>query len=277
MRVHHLSRIKPIGHFRHEVRLQQSNCLLSSAWEKLGQSWSRSLTDDVSLTGPVVALKVPQQIQTFVNFIQYAQAGVLALIFNGLGLKSRKNNQHRFWLVLVPDETSQLAYSPANVLSKRLFKNIESYSKTNVKSQTNEGMGVTPDRQRLGKPILGGHPRATRSKLGFCAYILQSNDQNNIRPMASWRNFVWQGKGSRILNWCWSPILAANNITASSYGISGFGAVVTSATFNALNQFSSILISFRCTSEKWILPCFKSVWFSNEWAWFSGAWYGAWA
>jgi len=72
---------KAIGHFRHECVC--SKVCLARQLRKIGQLEALKLTDDVSLTGPDCLLKFRRQIQSIVNFIQYAQQGLAPLYSMG--------------------------------------------------------------------------------------------------------------------------------------------------------------------------------------------------
>ncbi|PYF84737.1 ATP-dependent DNA helicase DinG [Marinomonas alcarazii] len=225
---HHLPD-KAIGHFRHEVRLQQSITWLRQL-EKNLVNLKQELTDDVSLTGQLL-LKIPQQIQSIVNFIQYAQQG-LAPYIQGLGL-DQENNQHRFEFGQVPDELRQLAYSLQTSYQK-LFNNIESIQDECKKTKQNEGMGVTPETAETWQPILG----VVLGRLEQCVGLWQlysTVDDQNFPPNARWLVLSGQGMEQDIELGA-SPILAANTLRQQLWD-KCFGAVVTSATLTALNQF----------------------------------------
>jgi ATP-dependent DNA helicase DinG len=225
---HHLPD-KAIGHFRHEVRLQQSIAWLRQL-EKNLVNLKQELTDDVSLTGQLL-LKVPQQIQSIVNFIQYAQQG-LAPYIQGLGL-DQENNQHRFEFGLVPDELRQLAYSLQTSYQK-LFKNIESIQDECKKTKQNEGMGVTSETAETWQPILGVILGRLEQSVGLWRLYSTVDDQN-YPPNARWLILSGQGMEQDI-ELGGSPILAANTLRQQLWD-KCFGAVVTSATLTALNQF----------------------------------------
>jgi ATP-dependent DNA helicase DinG len=225
---HHLPD-KAIGHFRHEVRLQQSIAWLRQL-EKNLVNLKQELTDDVSLTG-LLLLKVPQQIQSIVNFIQYTQQG-LAPYIQGLGL-DQENNQHRFEFGLVPDELRQLAYSLQTSYQK-LFKNIESIQDECKKTKQNEGMGVTPETAETWQPILGVILGRLEQSVGLWRLYSTVDDQN-YPPNARWLILSGQGMEQDI-ELGGSPILAANTLRQQLWD-KCFGAVVTSATLTALNQF----------------------------------------
>ncbi|WP_392384052.1 ATP-dependent DNA helicase DinG [Marinomonas primoryensis] len=225
---HHLPD-KAIGHFRHEVRLQQSIAWLRQL-EKNLVNLKQELTDDVSLTGQLL-LKVPQQIQSIVNFIQYAQQG-LAPYIQGLGL-DQENNQHRFEFGLVPDELRQLSYSLQTSYQK-LFKNIESIQDECKKTKQNEGMGVTSETAETWQPILGVILGRLEQSVGLWRLYSTVDDQNHP-PNARWLILSGQGMEQDI-ELGGSPILAANTLRQQLWD-KCFGAVVTSATLTALNQF----------------------------------------
>jgi ATP-dependent DNA helicase DinG len=225
---HHLPD-KAIGHFRHEVRLQQSIAWLRQL-EKNLVNLKQELTDDVSLTGQLL-LKVPQQIQSSVNFIQYAQQG-LAPYIQGLGL-DQENNQHRFEFGLVPDELRQLSYSLQTSYQK-LFKNIESIQDECKKTKQNEGMGVTSETAETWQPILGVILGRLEQSVGLWRLYSTVDDQNHP-PNARWLILSGQGMEQDI-ELGGSPILAANTLRQQLWD-KCFGAVVTSATLTALNQF----------------------------------------
>jgi len=225
---HHLPD-KAIGHFRHEVRLQQSIAWLRQL-EKNLVNLKQELTDDVSLTGQLL-LKIPQQIQSIVNFIQYSQQG-LAPYIQGLGLDA-ENNLHRFEFGLVPDELRQLAYSLQTSYQK-LFNNIESIQDECKKTKQNEGMGVTPETAETWQPILGVILGRLEQCVGLWRLYSTVDDQN-YPPNARW--LVLSGQGmEQDIELGGSPILAANTLKQQLWD-KCFGAVVTSATLTALNQF----------------------------------------
>jgi ATP-dependent DNA helicase DinG len=225
---HHLPD-KAIGHFRHEVRLQQSITWLRQL-EKNLVNLKQELTDDVSLTGQLL-LKIPQQIQAIVNFIQYAQQG-LAPYIQGLGL-DQDNNQHRFEFGVIPDELRQLAYSLQTSYQK-LFNNIESIQDECKKTKQNEGMGVTPETAETWQPILG----VILGRLEQCVELWRlysAVDDQKYPPNARWLVVTGQGMEQDI-ELGGSPILAAHTLRQQLWD-KCFGAVVTSATLTALNQF----------------------------------------
>lgn len=226
---HHLPD-KAIGHFRHEVRLQQSITWLRQL-EKNLVNLKQSLTDDVSLTGQLL-LKIPQQIQSIVNFIQYAQQG-LAPFIQGLGL-DKDNNQHRFEFGVIPDELRQLAYSLQTAYQK-LFKSIESIQDECKKTKQNEGMGVTPEIAETWQPILGVILGRLEQSIGLWQLYCAVDDQA-YPPNARW--LVLSGQGmEQDIELGGSPILAANTLRQQLWD-KCYGAVVTSATLTALNQFN---------------------------------------
>ncbi|NVK73188.1 MAG: ATP-dependent DNA helicase DinG [Oceanospirillaceae bacterium] len=225
---HHLPD-KAIGHFRHEVRLQQSITWLRQL-EKNLVNLKQELTDAVSVTGQLL-LKIPQQIQNIVNFIQYAQQG-LAPYIQGLGL-DQDNNQHRFEFGLIPDELRQLAYSLQTTYQK-LFNSIESIQEECKKTKQNEGMGVTTETAETWQPILG----VILGRLEVCIglwRLYSTVDDQNYPPNARWLILSGQGMEQDI-ELGGSPILAANTLRQQLWD-KCFGAVVTSATLTALNQF----------------------------------------
>ncbi|RBO82779.1 ATP-dependent DNA helicase DinG [Marinomonas aquiplantarum] len=225
---HHLPD-KAIGHFRHEVRLQQSISWLRQL-EKNLVNLKQELTDEVSLTGQLL-IKIPQQIQTIVNFIQYAQQGLSPYI-NGLGL-DQDNNQHRFEFGVVPDELKQLAYSLSTSYQK-LFNSIESIQDECKKAKQNEGMGVTPEMAETWQPILGAILGRIEQSVGLWQLYSTTDDQQ-YPPNARWLILSGQGMEQDIELGA-SPILAANTLRQQLWD-KCFGAVVTSATLTALNQF----------------------------------------
>ena len=225
---HHLPD-KAIGHFRHEVRLQQSISWLRQL-EKNLVNLKQDLTDEVSLTGQLL-IKIPQQIQTIVNFIQYAQQGLSPYI-NGLGL-DQENNQHRFEFGVVPDELRQLAYSLSTSYQK-LFNSIESIQDECKKAKQNEGMGVTPEMAETWQPILGAILGRIEQSIGLWQLYSTADDQQ-YPPNARWLILSGQGLEQDIELGA-SPILAANTLRQQLWD-KCFGAVVTSATLTALNQF----------------------------------------
>lgn len=225
---HHLPD-KAIGHFRHEVRLQQSITWLRQL-EKNLVNLKQELTDDVSLTGQLL-LKIPQQIQSIVNFIQYSQQG-LAPYIQGWGL-DKDNNQHRFEFGVIPDELRQLAYSLQTSYQK-LFNSIESIQDECKKTKQNEGMGVTTETAETWQPILG----VILGRLEQCVELWRlysAVDDQNFPPNARWLVVTGQGIEQDI-ELGGSPILAAHTLRQQLWD-KCFGAVVTSATLTALNQF----------------------------------------
>ncbi|WP_353668301.1 ATP-dependent DNA helicase DinG [Marinomonas sp. THO17] len=225
---HHLPD-KAIGHFRHEVRLQQSISWLRQL-EKNLVNLKQDLSDEVSLTGQLL-IKIPQQIQTIVNFIQYAQQGLSPYI-NGLGL-DQDNNQHRFEFGVVPDELRQLAYSLSTSYQK-LFNSIESIQDECKKAKQNEGMGVTPEVAETWQPILGAILGRIEQSIGLWQ-LYATVDDEQYPPNARWLILSGQGMEQDIELGA-SPILAANTLHQQLWD-KCFGAVVTSATLTALNQF----------------------------------------
>lgn len=225
---HHLPD-KAIGHFRHEVRLQQSISWLRQL-EKNLVNLKQELTDDVSLTGQLL-LKIPQQIQSIVNFIQYAQQG-LAPYIQGLGL-DQENNQHRFEFGVIPDELRQLAYSLQTSYQK-LFNNIESIQDECKKTKQNEGMGVTPETAETWQPILGVILGRLEQSVELWR-LYSAVDDEKYPPNARWLVVTGQGMEQDI-ELGGSPILAAHTLRQQLWD-KCFGAVVTSATLTALNQF----------------------------------------
>ncbi|REG85800.1 ATP-dependent DNA helicase DinG [Marinomonas pollencensis] len=225
---HHLPD-KAIGHFRHEVRLQQSISWLRQL-EKNLVNLKQELTDDVSLTGQLL-LKIPQQIQSIVNFLQYAQQG-LAPYIQGLGL-DQENNQHRFEFGVIPDELRQLAYSLQTSYQK-LFNNIESIQDECKKTKQNEGMGVTPETAETWQPILGVILGRLEQSVELWR-LYSAVDDEKYPPNARWLVLTGQGMEQDI-ELGGSPILAAHTLRQQLWD-KCFGAVVTSATLTALNQF----------------------------------------
>ncbi|MDB4837632.1 ATP-dependent DNA helicase DinG, partial [Marinomonas sp.] len=183
---HHLPD-KAIGHFRHEVRLQGSIAWLRQL-EKNLVTLKQELTDDVSVTGQLL-LKIPQQIQSIVNFIQYAQQGLSPYIAT-LGL-DQENNVHRFEFGLIPEELRQLAYSLQTSFQK-LFNSIESIQDECKKTKQNEGMGVTPEVAETWQPILGAVlGRLEQSVSLWCLY--SALDDQSYPPNARWLTLSGQG------------------------------------------------------------------------------------
>lgn len=225
---HHLPD-KAISHFRHEVRLQQGIAWLRQL-EKNLVNLKQELTDDVSLTGQLL-LKIPQQIQSIVNFIQYAQQG-LAPYIQGLGL-DKDNNQHRFEFGVIPDELRQLSYSLQTSYQK-LFNNIESIQDECKKTKQNEGMGVTPETAETWQPILGVILGRLEQSVELWRLYATVDDQS-FPPNARWLVVTGQGMEQDI-ELGGSPILAAHTLRQQLWD-KCFGAVVTSATLTALNQF----------------------------------------
>ncbi|WP_460749732.1 ATP-dependent DNA helicase DinG [Marinomonas epiphytica] len=225
---HHLPD-KAIGHFRHEVRLQQSINWLRQLDKNL-VNLKQELTDEVSLTGQLL-MKIPQQTQSIVNFIQYVQQG-LAPYIQGLGL-DQDNNQHRFEFGVIPDELKQLAYSLQTAYQK-LFNNIESIHDECKKVKQNEGMGVTSETAEIWQPILGGILGRLEQAVSLWRLYSASDDQN-YPPNARWITLFGQGLEQDI-ELGGSPILAANTLRQQLWD-KCYGAVVTSATLTALNQF----------------------------------------
>lgn len=225
---HHLPD-KAIGHFRHEVRLQQSIAWLRQL-EKNLVNLKQELTDDVSLTGQLL-LKIPQQIQSIVNFIQYAQQG-LAPYISQLGL-DQENNTHRFEQGIIPEELRQLAYSLQTAYQK-LLNSIESIQDECKKTKQNEGMGVTVETAETWLPILGVILGRLEQSVNLWRLYSALDDQN-YPPNARW--LVLSGQGmEQDIELGGSPILAANTLRQQLWD-KCFGAVVTSATLTALNQF----------------------------------------
>ena len=225
---HHLPD-KAIGHFRHEVRLQQSISWLRQL-EKNLVNLKQELTDDISLTGQLL-LKIPQQIQSITNFIQYAQQG-LAPYIQGLGL-DQDNNQHRFEFGVIPDELRQLAYSLQTSYQK-LFNSIESIQDECKKTKQNEAMGITPETAETWLPILGVILGRLEQSVELWR-LYSSQDDLNYPPNARWLLLTGQGMEQDI-ELGGSPILAAHTLRQQLWD-KCFGAVVTSATLTALNQF----------------------------------------
>ncbi|TBR41795.1 ATP-dependent DNA helicase DinG [Marinomonas agarivorans] len=225
---HHLPE-KAINHFRHEVRLQQSIQWLRQL-EKNLLGLKQELTDEVSVTGNLL-FKIPQMIQTIVNFIQYAQQGLAPFINT---LESGENDpQHRFEFGIVPDELRQLAYSLQTSYQK-LFAAIESIYDECKKVKQNEGMGVTSETADTWMPVLGVIlGRLEQAQSLWTLYSLQ--DDLNYPPNARWLTVTGQGVDQDI-ELGGSPILAAHTLRMQLWN-KCFGAVVTSATLTALNQF----------------------------------------
>ena len=225
---HHLPD-KAIGHFRHEVRLQQSIRWLKQLDKNL-INLRQELTDEVSLTGQIL-LKLPQQIQSTINFIQYAQQGLAPFIQN-LGL-DEDSRQHRFEFGVIPDELRQLAYSLSTSYQK-LFNQIESIQDECKKVKQNEGMGLTEETAENWLPILG----VILGRLEACVELWKlyaALDDQNYPPNARWLLVVGQGLEQDI-ELGGSPILAAHTLRMQLWD-KCFGAVVTSATLTALNEF----------------------------------------
>jgi len=225
---HHLPD-KAINHFKHEVRLQQSIQWLRQL-EKNLISLKQDLTDDVSVTANLL-FKIPQMIQTLVNFIQYAQQGLSSFTDT---LEDKENGpQHRFEFGVIPDELRQLAYSLQTSYQK-LFAAIESIYDECKKVKQNEGMGVTQEVADNWMPVLGVIlGRIEQSKNLWRLY--SSQDDQNFPPNARWLTITGQGMEQDI-QLSGSPILAAHTLRMQLWD-KCFGAVVTSATLTALNQF----------------------------------------
>lgn len=226
---HHLPD-KAINHFRHEVRLQQSVQWLRQL-EKNLLTLKQELTEEISVTANLL-FKIPQMIQTIINFIQYAQQG-LAPFINNLE-EGEDGLQHRFEFGIVPDELRQLAYSLQTSYQK-LFSAIETIHDECKKVKQNEGMGITSETAETWMPILGVIlGRLEQAKDLWRLYSLQ--DDQKFPPNARWLNVIGQGMDQDILLGG-SPILAAHTLRMQLWD-KCFAAVVTSATLTALNQFN---------------------------------------
>lgn len=225
---HHLPD-KAINHFRHELRLQQSIQWLRQL-EKNLINLKQELKDDVSVTGQLL-FKIPQMVQTIVNFIQYAQQG-LAPFINQLS-DLDEHNQHRFEFGIIPEELRQLAYSLQTSYQK-LFTAIESIHDECKKVKQNEGMGLTMETAEVWLPILGVIlGRLEQAKSLWQLY--SSADDQKYPPNARWLTITGNGMEQDI-ELGGSPILAAHTLRMQLWD-KCFAAVVTSATLTALNQF----------------------------------------
>ncbi|TPE55676.1 ATP-dependent DNA helicase DinG [Maribrevibacterium harenarium] len=225
---HHLPD-KAISHFRHEVRLQQSIQWLKQLDKNL-INLRQELTEEVCVTGQLL-LKIPQQINSIVNFIQYAQQGLAPYIAN-LGL-DQETRFHRFEFGVIPDELRQLAYSLATSYQK-LHGQIDSILDECKKAKQNEGMGITAEVGEAWQPILGvilGRLEASREL--WLLFSLQ--DDPTYPPNARWLAVTGVGLDQDI-ELGGSPILAAHTLRMQLWD-KCFGAVVTSATLTALNEF----------------------------------------
>ncbi|ADZ91490.1 ATP-dependent DNA helicase DinG [Marinomonas mediterranea] len=252
---HHLPD-KAIGHFRHEIRLQGSISWLRQL-EKNLLTLKQELTQEVSLTGQLL-MKIPQQIQTVVNFIQYVQQG-LAPYIQQLGL-DLENNQHRFEFGVVPEELRQLAYSLSTSYQK-LFGQIESIQDECKKVKQNEGMGVTQETAENWQPILG--VILGRLEQAVELWRLYSHqDDLNYPPNARWLEVVGQGLEQDIELGA-SPILAAHTLRMQLWD-KCFGAVVTSATLTALNQFNRFNMRSGVPRESEYLRVLSPFDFANK-------------
>lgn len=225
---HHLPE-KAINHFRHEIRLQQSVQWLRQL-EKNLLGLKKELTDEVSVTGNLL-FKIPQMIQTIINFMQYAQQG-LAPFINSLE-EGENGLQHRFEFGLIPDELRQLAYSLQTSYQK-LFTAIESIHDECKKVKQNEGMGIPATTAETWMPVLGVIlGRLEQAQSLWALYSLQ--DDQKYPPNARWLTVTGQGMDQDI-ELGGSPILAAHTLRMQLWN-KCFAAVVTSATLTALNQF----------------------------------------
>ena len=225
---HHLPD-KAINHFRHELRLQQSILWLRQL-EKNLLNLKQELTDDVSVTGQLL-FKIPQMIQTIVNFIQYAQQGLAPFINNLTDLEN--NELHRFEFGIIPEELRQLSYSLQTSYQK-LYAAIESIHDECKKVKQNEGMGVSSETAEVWLPILGVVlGRLEQAKSLWLLY--SSADDQNFPPNARWLTLTGQGMEQDI-ELGGSPILAAHTLRMQLWD-KCYGAIVTSATLTALNQF----------------------------------------
>ncbi len=225
---HHLPD-KAINHFRHEMRLQQSIQWLRQL-EKNLVSLKQELTDEISLTGQLL-LKIPQQVQTLVNFIQYAQQGLAPFIADHN--LDQENNVYRFEFGVIPDELRQLAYSLQTGFQK-LFGSIESIQDECKKAKQNEGMGLTQDVADTWMPILGVVlSRLEQAKALWQLFSIQ--DDLNYPPNARWLTLTGSGMEQDI-ELGGSPILAAHTLRQQLWD-KCYAAVVTSATLTALNNF----------------------------------------
>lgn len=225
---HHLPD-KAIGHFRHEVRLQQSISWLKQLDKNL-INLRQELKDEVSLTGQLL-LKIPQQIQSTINFIQYVQQGIAPFI-EQLGL-AEDARQHRFEFGVIPEELRQLAYS-LTMSYQKLHSQIDSIQDECKKVKQNEGMGITTETAENWLPILG----VILGRLDACVELWKLYsclDDQNYPPNARWMMVVGQGLEQDV-ELGGSPILAAHTLRMQLWD-KCFGAVVTSATLTALNEF----------------------------------------
>ncbi|WP_191603349.1 ATP-dependent DNA helicase DinG [Marinomonas algicola] len=225
---HHLPE-KAINHFRHELRLQQSIQWLRQL-EKNLVNLKQELTDEISLTGQIL-LKIPQQIQTLVNFIQYAQQGLAPFIAEK-NLDS-DNTVYRFEFGVIPEELRQLAYSLQTGFQK-LFNSIESIQDECKKVKQNEGMGLTQEVADTWLSILGVVlARLEQAKGLWQLFSLQ--DDLTYPPNARWLSLSGSGMEQDI-ELGGSPILAAHTLRQQLWE-KCYAAVVTSATLTALNTF----------------------------------------
>ncbi|MCV2402706.1 ATP-dependent DNA helicase DinG [Marinomonas sp. C2222] len=252
---HHLPD-KAIGHFRHEVRLQGSITWLRQL-EKNLVTLKQELTDSVSVTGQLL-MKIPQQIQSIVNFIQYAQQGLAPYVAN-LGL-DQDSNVHRFEQGVIPEELRQLAYSLQTSFQK-LFNSIESIQDECKKTKQNEGMGVTPEVAETWQPILGAVLGRLEQSTSLWRLYSTLDDQK-YPPNARW--LVLSGQGmEQDIELGGSPILAANTLRQQLWD-KCFGAVVTSATLTALNQFHRFNMRSGVPQESQYLQVLSPFDFQNN-------------
>jgi ATP-dependent DNA helicase DinG len=225
---HHLPD-KAINHFRHELRLQQSILWLRQL-EKNLLNLKQELKDDVSVTGQLL-FKIPQMVQTIVNFIQYAQQGLAPFINNLSDMDD--NGLHRFEFGIIPEELRQISYSLQTSYQK-LFSAIESIHDECKKVKQNEGMGVSAETAEVWLPILGvilGRLEQAKSLW----QLFSSADDQKYPPNARWLTLTGQGMEQDI-ELGGSPILAAHTLRMQLWD-KCFAAVVTSATLTALNNF----------------------------------------
>lgn len=252
---HHLPD-KAIGHFRHEIRLQQSIQWLRQL-EKNLVNLKQELSDEISLTGQVL-LKIPQQIQSIVNFTQYAQQGLAPFISeNHL---DADNANYRFEFGRIPDELRQLSYSLCTSYQK-LFNSIENIQDECKKVKQNEGMGMIQEVAEIWLPILGVIlSRLEQSKSLWQLY--STADDQQYPPNARWLSIFGQGMEQDILLGG-SPILAAHTLRQQLWS-KCFGAIITSATLTALNEFHRFNMRSGVPSETEYLRVLSPFDFANK-------------
>lgn len=225
---HHLPD-KAISHFQYDVRLQQSIQWLRQL-EKNFVTLKQELGDKVGVVSNLL-FKIPQLIQTLNNFLQYAQQGLSLFVNEIESLEGEP--QYRFEFGVIPDELRQLAYS-LHMSYQKLYTSIETIHDECKKVKQNEGIEFTQELADKWMPILGvilGVIERSTSLWG----LYSSQDNQNFPPNARWLTLVGQGLEQDI-QLSGSPILAANTLRSQLWN-KCFGAVVTSATLTALNQF----------------------------------------